>query len=74
MLTVKQAAVRLSLSESKIYRLVSQRRIPHHRFDGAIRFSEEDIAEYLEKTKNRERGNQPTKRKPPRPRLRNFSL
>jgi excisionase family DNA binding protein len=72
-LTVAQAAKRLALSPSKVYRLVAARRIPHHRFDGAIRFSESDLEEYLESTKERERDTIPAKRKQSRPRLRHLT-
>ena len=51
MLRVKQVAERLNLSESKIYELLERGELPHHRFGGAIRVSEEQIAEYLERTK-----------------------
>lgn len=51
MLRVKQVAARLSLSESKVYELVERGELPHHRFGGAIRVSEEQIAEYLDATK-----------------------
>ena len=73
MLRVKQAADRLSLSESKIYELVSRGEFHHHRMGGAIRFSEEQVQHYLEETK-RERGNAPPKRQTPRPRLRHIRV
>jgi len=50
-LRVKQVAERLSLSESKVYELVEQGKLGHHRMDGAIRVSEEQIAEYLDETR-----------------------
>ncbi|HUY33191.1 MAG TPA: helix-turn-helix domain-containing protein [Pirellulales bacterium] len=55
MLKVSQVASKLSLSVSKIYELIERRELSHHRMDGAIRVSEEQLAEYLERTK-RERG------------------
>lgn len=50
MLTVKQVAQRLNVSQSCIYQLVETGRIPHHRIGlgrGAIRFTEDDLADYL---------------------------
>jgi excisionase family DNA binding protein len=52
MLRVKQVADRLNLSQSKVYELIEAGELPHHRFGGAIRVSEEQIAEYLEETKH----------------------
>ncbi len=51
MLNVKDVADRLSLSPSKVYRLIENREIAHHRIGGAIRVTEEQIAEYLADTK-----------------------
>ena len=51
MLNVKEVAGRLSLSPSKVYRLIENREIAHHRIGGAIRVTEEQIAEYLADTK-----------------------
>lgn len=73
MLKVKQVAARLGLSASNIYSMVSRKEIPHHRLGGAIRFTEGDIAAFLESTK-RERGTISTTRKPPRPRLKHIQL
>ncbi len=50
LLTVKDVASRLNVSQSCIYQLVETGKIPHHRIGvgrGAIRFTEDDIAEYL---------------------------
>ena len=54
LLTVKDVAQRLNVSQSCIYQLVETGKLPHHRIGigrGAIRFSEEDIAKYLEVTR-----------------------
>ena len=51
MFRVRQVAERLNLSESKCYELIEQGKLGHHRMDGAIRVSEEQIAEYLDKTR-----------------------
>ncbi len=58
MLKVSELAKRLSLSESKIYQLVEEGKLSHHRFGGAIRFSEEQIAAYLEETRQERREDQ----------------
>lgn len=50
MLTVKEVAQRLNVSQSCIYQLVESGRIPHHRIGlgrGAIRFTADDVAEFL---------------------------
>lgn len=51
MLNVREVAKRLSLSPSKVYRLIEKRELSHHRIGGAIRVTEEQIAEYLTDTK-----------------------
>ena len=72
MLTVKEVAERLNLSSSKVYQLVSEGRLSHHRFDGAIRFAEEQIQDYLEETRQEP---VPRQRKTdPRPRLKHLKL
>ncbi|MBI1314016.1 helix-turn-helix domain-containing protein [bacterium] len=51
LLTVKDVADRLNVSQSCIYQLVETGKIPHHRIGvgrGAIRFTEDDISEYLQ--------------------------
>jgi excisionase family DNA binding protein len=54
-LTVAEVAERLNLSQSKVYELVERGELPHHRFGGAIRISEQQIAEYLAATKHERR-------------------
>ena len=39
MLNVKDVADRLALTPSKVYRLIENREISHHRIGGAIRLS-----------------------------------
>ena len=51
MLTVKQVSKRLSVSPKKVYQLVATKRLTHHRFGNRIRFTEEDLADYLDKTR-----------------------
>lgn len=74
MLKVSELAKRLNLSESKIYQLVEEGRLAHHRFDGAIRFSEEQIAAYLEETKQETQEHEPRQRQYRLPRLRHVHL
>lgn len=50
MLTVKQVAQRLNVSQSCIYQLVETSRIAHHRIGlgrGAIRFTESNLESFL---------------------------
>jgi excisionase family DNA binding protein len=47
MLTVRQVAERLGLSRAQVYAMCSSGKLPHHRFGGAIRVSEEQLAAYL---------------------------
>ena len=74
MLKVSQVAQRLNLSESKIYQLVEEGKLAHHRFDGAIRVSEEQIAAYLEDTRQERQEHEPRQRQPRLPRLRHVRL
>ena len=51
LLTVKDVAQKLNVSQSCIYQLVESGRIPHHRIGlgrGAIRFTEADVIGFLE--------------------------
>ena len=54
-LTVKQVAERLGVSASQVYALCASGKLPNRRFGnggrGAIRVSEEQLAEFLEATK-----------------------
>ena len=74
MLRVKQVAERLNLSESKIYEMVESGQLSHHRFGGAIRVSEEQIAEYLEETKRERQEPEPRKSQTRLPTLRHVRL
>ena len=50
LLTVSDAAERLSVSVSCVYQLVEKGKLPHHRIGlgrGAIRFSDDDIDGFL---------------------------
>jgi len=67
MFSVKDVAHHLSLSPSKVYELVDQGKIGHHRMDGAIRISQKQLEEYLKETERERRDETPKKRKPRRP-------
>ena len=69
MLKISQVAKRLNLSGSKVYELVEQGKLGHHRMGGAIRVSEEQLQRFLDETK-RER-DLPDSR-PPRSRMQSF--
>jgi excisionase family DNA binding protein len=45
--TVNQAAKKIGVSASKLYQLVSARKIAHYRVGGKIVFSDDDIAAFL---------------------------
>jgi excisionase family DNA binding protein len=44
---VAEVAERLKISSAKVYALVEKGSLPHFRFDGAIRISEEQLQEYM---------------------------
>ncbi len=51
LLTVKDVAQKLNVSPSCVYQLVETKSIPHHRIGvgrGSIRFTEDDITQYLD--------------------------
>jgi excisionase family DNA binding protein len=48
LLTIRQVAERLAISRNLCYRLVSTGKLRAYRIGGAIRFSEEQIQEYLD--------------------------
>lgn len=47
MLTIKEVAELTQLSVSHIYALVSKSEIPHFKIGSAVRFTENDIADWL---------------------------
>jgi excisionase family DNA binding protein len=51
LLSVRDVAKRLSLSESTVRGFVARGKIAHRRLGGAIRFTEEDLAEFIERCK-----------------------
>ena len=58
MLTVKQVAERLNVSASCVYQLVETGRLSHHRIGvgrGAIRFSEQDVTDFLSESRSQSR-------------------
>ncbi len=74
MLRVSQVANRLNLSVSKVYQLIDSGQLLHHRLDGSIRVSEEQLTGYLKKTKRGRSAPSSPKPKSPRPRLRHITL
>jgi excisionase family DNA binding protein len=76
LLTVKDVAQRLNVSQSCIYQLVETGKIPHHRIGvgrGAIRFTEDDITLYLQNSREQVRsGGSP--RAVTRPKLKHIKL
>jgi excisionase family DNA binding protein len=69
LLSVDDVARMLKLSRSKVYAL--KEKIGHYRFDGAVRFREEDVFAYLDRC----RVNGKRERKAaPRPRLRHIQV
>ena len=77
MYTIAEASDLVGLSTSKLYELVQEKKIGHHRMDGSIRISGAQIEMYLATTNvetMREREESPTKEKHSRPRLRHIRL
>lgn len=67
LLTVKEVAERLKVSASCIYQLVESGRLAHHRIGigrGAIRFSENDLDEFLKKSREQARQSKSSSAKP----------
>jgi excisionase family DNA binding protein len=46
-MTVAETARKIGISPSKLYQLVGARRIPHHRIDGKILFTDADVETFL---------------------------
>lgn len=51
LLTVKQVQEKLNVSNALVYRLIEKGEIASHRIGSSIRISEEDLQDYLERTK-----------------------
>lgn len=49
LLTVKQVCDKLQIGKSKVYQLAKEGRLSCFRIGGSVRFSEEDVDEYLNK-------------------------
>ena len=47
LLTIKQVAEVLLLSETKVRQLISSGKLAYHQIDGSIRISDEDLQSYL---------------------------
>ena len=50
-MTIEQLADRLGVTERFVRRLIAERRVPHRKLGKLIRFSEDDISEWLETTR-----------------------
>lgn len=53
MMTVKDVAKRLNVSEGAIYKAIQNGALEHHRFGAAIRVTDEQLAEFLDETRIR---------------------
>lgn len=53
MMTVKEVAERLSLSEGAVYKAIRNGELEHHRFGAAIRITEAQLAAFLDETRIR---------------------
>ena len=51
MLTVKEVSSKLNLSAAAIYRYVASGQLQCHRFGNAIRISDSQLADFLERTR-----------------------
>lgn len=70
LMRIAEVARLLSISSSKAYELVEKGRLEHHRIDGAIRVSEEQIRAYLDDTRKGSKPPDWSRRSDPRPKLR----
>lgn len=64
---IAEVARSLSISASKAYELVEKGRLEHHRIDGAIRVSDEQLRGYLEETRKGTKAAALPRRANPRP-------
>ena len=53
MLTVRDVASRLNISQGAVYKAVRSGELSHHRFGASIRISEEQLTEFVEDTRSR---------------------
>lgn len=74
LLKVSDVAKRFDLSTSKAYQIIERNRFSHYRLDGAIRISEEQLSDYLERTKQERTEPRPRESRPARPRLKHVRL
>ena len=54
MLTVKDIANQLNLSQGAVYKAITSGELEHHRFGASIRITEAQLERYLEKTRARQ--------------------
>lgn len=55
LITIEQLAERLGVTVRFVRRLVAEKRIPHHKLGKPVRFAEDEIAEWLETTRQPQR-------------------
>ncbi len=53
MLTVKDVAKQLNVSEGAVYKAIQSGALEHHRFGASIRVTEVQLAEFLDQTRIR---------------------
>ena len=51
LLSTDELAKFFNVSKTTVYRLIATRKIPFYKVGGVVRFSEEDISNYLEENK-----------------------
>lgn len=77
LLTVRQVADRLGLSQSSVYQLIESRQLAHHRLGtnkGAIRVSEADLLAYLNACRESTGTQRRKERRPVRATLKHLKL
>jgi excisionase family DNA binding protein len=67
MMTVNEFADRLHISRSKAYVIVDSGKVASHKFDGAIRITEEQLTNYLAATLRPAKEKTPQPKRPGRP-------
>ena len=67
MLRVRDVALRLNVSLSKAYELIKCGRITHCRFEGSIRVAEDDLQDYIARSKKGRGPRSEERKRSPRP-------
>ncbi len=52
LITAPEAAAILCVSKQVLYRMVKNKKIPHYRFNHQVRFSRDELRQYLESHKH----------------------